>query len=165
MRRSPRNTSTITDSPSNTRNTSTGVASQVQNSIGIQPTPSNVSASSLCQSQTLINMVLTDGQFRELLGGLTVRQDVKSTFSSCTARFSGGRNSTKIEDFIATILVFKEAENISDSYALISLPLILEGYASIWWQGVKHEAKTFSDAIELLRKAFAPPKPDWLIFN
>ncbi|XP_065365535.1 activity-regulated cytoskeleton associated protein 2-like [Calliphora vicina] len=110
-------------------------------------------------------MVLTDVQFRELLGGPAMRQDVKSTFSNCTARFNGGRNSKKIEDFLATILVYKEAENISDSYALTSLPLILEGYASTWWQGVKHEAKTFEDAIELLRKAFAPPKPDWRIFN
>lgn len=83
-----------------------------------------------------------------------------STLSNYTTRFNGDRNSTKIEDFLATILVYKEVENISNSYALLSLPLHLEGYASTWWRGVRNEVKTFDDTVELLRKAFALPKPD-----
>lgn len=111
------------------------------------------------------NIVLSDAQFRQLLGGVSNRQDTKATFSNCTARFSGGRNSTKVEDFLATILVYKDAENISDFLALTSLPLLLEGYASTWWQGVQNEARTFNDAVDLLKKSFAPIKPDWRIFN
>ncbi|KAI8116348.1 hypothetical protein CVS40_11568 [Lucilia cuprina] len=107
---------------------------------------------------------LTERQFSDLLGSLQVRQEFKTTFSSCSARFNGGRSTSKVEDFITTILVFKEAEHISDQMALISLPLLLEGYASSWWQGVKHEANNFDEAIELLRTAFAPPKPDWRIY-
>lgn len=100
----------------------------------------------------------------ELISGLNIRPETKNTFSNCSARFSGGRNTSKIDDFIATILVYKDAENISDTLALTSLPLLLEGYASSWWQGVKSEAKTFEKAIKLLRNAFSPPKPDWRTF-
>ena len=88
-----------------------------------------------------------------------------STFSSSSARLNGGRNTSKVDDFIATILVYKDAENISDAFALISLPLLLEGYGASWWQGVKHEANTFQQAINLLKSAFPPPKPDWRIFS
>lgn len=116
-------------------------------------------------THTAVNITLTERQFSNLLGNLSSTQERKITFSSCSARFNGGRNTSKVEDFIATILVFKEAENISNEMALISLPLLLEGYASTWWQGLKYEAKTFEEAIELLRSAFAPPKPDWRIFS
>ena len=61
-------------------------------------------------------------------------------------------------------MVYKDAENISDDLALTSFPLLLVGYASSWWQGVKNEATTFEMAIDILRKAFSPPKPDWRIF-
>lgn len=128
-------------------------------------TSASTKGSSGTTSEASRNMVLSDAQFRTLISGLSVRQEVKSTFSNCTARFHGNRNSTNVEDFLATILVYKEAENISDFLALTSLPLLLEGYASSWWQGVKDEAKTFNDAVDLLRGAFAPPKPDWRIFS
>lgn len=54
-----------------------------------------------------LNITLTQGQFMDLLGGLTVRQEPKSTFANCSARFNGGRSSSKVDDFIATILVLK----------------------------------------------------------
>ncbi|XP_065356155.1 uncharacterized protein LOC135950547 [Calliphora vicina] len=111
-----------------------------------------------------LNINLAERQFSDLLGSLKVRQEIQTTFSTCSARFNGGCSTSKVEDFIATILVFKEAEHVSDLMALTSLPLLLEGYASSWWQGVKHEARTFDEAIELLRSAFAPPKPDWRIY-
>ncbi|KNC22596.1 hypothetical protein FF38_00157 [Lucilia cuprina] len=115
-------------------------------------------------SNAPMSINLTERQFSDLLGSLQVRQEFKTTFSSCSARFNGGRSTSKVEDFIATTLVFKEAEHILDQMALISLPLLLEGYASSWWQGVKHEANNFDEAIKLLRTAFAPPKPDWRIY-
>lgn len=168
MRRSPRNTTAPNmDSPRSN--------SVLQNQNIIQNTLSNASTvSAQTQNSTIpaanqpqvpVNISLTETQFRELLGGLTMAQNTKSTFSTCTARFSGGRNSTKVEDFLSTILVYKDAENVSDLHALTSLPLLLEGYASTWWQGVKNEANSFSDAVDLLRKSFAPPKPDWRIYS
>ena len=96
----------------------------------------------------------------------TMRQQPKiPTFSSCTYKFTGERNSILVEDFIARINAYKESEKISDEHALLSLPLLLEGYTSSWWQGIRNEARTFEDALYLLRSAFAPPKPDWRIFN
>lgn len=140
-------------------------AATVPNSINASQniTPSASNAGNV-QPNSSVNITLTQGQFMDLLGGLNIRQEPRSTFANCSARFSGGSNTTKVEDFIATILVYKDAEHVSDFLALTSLPLLLEGYASTWWQGVKDEAMTFEMAIDLLRKAFSPPKPDWRIF-
>lgn len=110
------------------------------------------------------NFTFTQDQFHQIMSNMNTKPESKTTFVNCSARFNGGRNTTKVEDFIATILVYKEAENVSDTLALTSFPLLLEGYASTWWQGVQYEAKNFEMAIDLLRKAFSPPKPDWRIF-
>ena len=134
----------------------------------INPSSLNSANYNNMPAQNGANMIsLSERQFSELLGTIQNRQETPrvTTFSSCTVRFNGGKNVSKVEDFIATIVVFKEAENITDFYALTSFPLLLEGYASSWWQGVKNEARTFEDAIELLRSAFSPPKPDWKIFG
>ncbi|XP_036346322.1 uncharacterized protein LOC118755602 [Rhagoletis pomonella] len=139
-------------------------SSNVMNSQRQANTNANVNAN-VGRTNNPSNVMLTENQFRQLLGNLHVNQDTRAIFSKCSVRFNGGRNTSKIEDFIATILVYKDAENISDELALLSLPLLLEGYASSWWQGVKEEAETFNDAIDLLRKAFSPPKPDWRIFS
>ena len=109
------------------------------------------------------NVSMTQDQFTQLLSSLKSKND-RATFSTCTARFHGTTNSTDVDDFIATILVYQEAEGISNEHALLSFPLLLEGYAASWWQGVKSEAKSFTKAIDLLRKNFAPPKPDWRLF-
>lgn len=110
------------------------------------------------------NFTLTQDQFNQFMNNFNSKPETKTTFVNCSARFNGGRNATKVEDFIATILVYKEAQNVSDNLALTSFPLLLEGYASTWWQGVQNEAENFDMAIDLLRKAFSPPKPDWRIF-
>ena len=125
------------------------------------PKPIKTPVSSQNPGPTYIS--LTQYQFSQLLsnaGG----QNQNATFSNCSATFDGGRNSAKVDDFIATILVYKEAERVSDAFALLSLPLLLKGYASSWWQGVKAEADTFEKALNLLRSSFSPPKPDWRIF-
>lgn len=82
-----------------------------------KPTSTAVN-SNMAQNQNAnapMSINLTERQFSDLIGSLQVRQDIKATFSSCSARFNGGRSTSKVEDFIATILVFKEAERISDS--------------------------------------------------
>lgn len=76
-----------------------------------------------------VNVTLTTDQFKEWMG----RRERQATFSNCTVRFNGGfNNTTKFEEFIATILVYKETEMLSDTLALTSLPLLFEGYAAKW---------------------------------
>ena len=112
---------------------------------------------------TTCNISITQVQFSQLLNSNGNRQPNK-TFSTCSARYNGGRNAAKVQDFIATILVYKQVENITDLHALLSFPLLLKGYAASWWQGVKDEAQTFGDAIKLLKSAFSPPNPDWRVY-
>ena len=100
------------------------------------------------------NVTLTDDQFSQLIGNLKSRTE-RSTFSTCTARFNGTRKPTNVDNFIATILVYK---------ALFSFPFLLKGCASSWWQGIKTKAKTLDNAIQLLCTNFSPPKPDWRLF-
>lgn len=111
------------------------------------------------------NNNLNEQLIASLLSNVQVRPQISATFSTCSARFNGSSDKENVEDFIATILVYKESTHISDRLALISMPLLLEGYASSWWQGVKDEASTFEDAINLLRSAFAPIKSDWRIYS
>ncbi|KAI8115032.1 hypothetical protein CVS40_12705 [Lucilia cuprina] len=47
---------------------------------------------------------------------------------------------------------------------LINLPLLIKGYTSSWWQGVKQEANNFDNAIELLCTALAFPKSGCRIY-
>lgn len=156
-------TSTSSTVPNTPQTPSNAPSTRKQNPAPMQSNP--VPNQSRSNSNSVpVTVSLSESQFSHLLGN-SVRQESRSTFSSCSARFNGGRSTAKVEDFIATILVYKEAENMSDSMALLSLPLLLEGYASSWWQGVKFEAGTFSDAIALLRDAFSPPKPDWRIYS
>ena len=69
-----------------------------------------------------------------------------------------GRDTEKVQDFIATIFVYTQAEGIT------GLPLLPEDYDASWCPGVKGEASTFEDAINLI-KSFAQPKPDWHVYT
>lgn len=108
----------------------------------------------------------TEEQFQLLVAKMTATQQAnkKGSFSTCTARFSGQRDPLKVEEFIATINVYKDIEAISDAEAVRGLPLLLEDNAVTWWQGIKDEAVTWNDAIKLLRNAFAPLKPAYRIY-
>ncbi|XP_068144744.1 activity-regulated cytoskeleton associated protein 1 [Drosophila tropicalis] len=88
----------------------------------------------------------------------------KGSFSSCTHRFGGGRNHEEVEEFITSIVTFKELESISDENALKGISLLFYGLASTWWQGVRKEAKTWEDAIGLIREHFSPTKPSYQIY-
>lgn len=88
----------------------------------------------------------------------------KGSFSSCTSRFGGQRDHEMVEEFITSIETYKEIEEISDEDALKGLSLLFYGLASVWWQGVRKEAKTWSEAIALIREHFAPTKPAYQIY-
>lgn len=87
-----------------------------------------------------------------------------SSFSSCSHKFGGFRNHDKVEEFITNVVTFKELENISDESALKGLSLLFTGIASTWWQGVRKEAKTWNEAISLIREHFSPSKPSYQIY-
>ncbi|XP_029408028.2 activity-regulated cytoskeleton associated protein 2-like [Bactrocera dorsalis] len=88
----------------------------------------------------------------------------KGSFTNCTSRFGGQRHQEAVEEFITSIVTYKEIESISDDDALKGLSLLFYGLASTWWQGVRKEAKTWGDAIALIRDHFSPTKPAYQIY-
>ncbi|XP_067629920.1 activity-regulated cytoskeleton associated protein 1 [Eurosta solidaginis] len=88
----------------------------------------------------------------------------KGSFTNCTTRFGGQRDHDAVEEFITSIVTYKEIESISAEDALKGLSLLFYGMASTWWQGVRKEAKTWADAISLIREHFSPTKPAYQIY-
>jgi len=88
----------------------------------------------------------------------------KGSFSNCTHRFGGARSHDKVEEFITNVVTYKELEEISDENALKGISLLFFGIASTWWQGVRKEAKTWNDAIGLIREHFSPTKPAYQVY-
>lgn len=112
-----------------------------------------------------INMVsLSTEQFERLLSAVNQPSGKCGSFSSCSARYNGDRNPSKVEEFISAISTYKTIEGISDTNAVNGMPMLLEGDAAEWWRGVKLSAKTFADVVRMLRESFSPPKPAWRIY-
>ncbi|KQS62625.1 activity-regulated cytoskeleton associated protein 1 [Drosophila erecta] len=88
----------------------------------------------------------------------------KGNFSTCTHSFGGTRDHDVVEEFIANITLYKELEGISDENALKGISLLFYGMASTWWQGVRKEAATWKEAINLIREHFSPTKPAYQVY-
>lgn len=88
----------------------------------------------------------------------------KGSFANCNTRFFGQRDHDAVDVFIDAVETYKEVEQISDKDALKGIPLLFNGLASTWWKGVRREAKTWDDAINLLREHFSPTKPSYQIY-
>lgn len=88
----------------------------------------------------------------------------KSSFTNCSSRFGGDRDHDVVEEFITSVLTYKDVEGISDESALKGISLLFYGLASTWWQGVKREAHTWDQAIELIRSHFSPTKPSYQLY-
>ncbi|XP_055839262.1 activity-regulated cytoskeleton associated protein 1-like [Episyrphus balteatus] len=88
----------------------------------------------------------------------------KGSFTNCGSRFGGERDHYAVEEFITSVETFKDIEHIKDEDALRGISLLFYDLASTWWQGVKREAKTWNDAVELIRSHFAPTKPAYQIY-
>lgn len=88
----------------------------------------------------------------------------KGSFANCCIRFGGQRSHEDVEEFITSMVTYKEIESISDEDALKGLSLLFYGNASIWWQGIRKEAKTWQDVIPLIREHFSPAKPNYQIY-
>lgn len=88
----------------------------------------------------------------------------KGSFTNCSSRFGGQRDHDAVEQFITSMETYKEIEHITDEDALRGISLLFYGLASTWWQGVKREAKTWQEALELIRSHFSPTKPAYQIY-
>jgi len=95
-------------------------------------------------------------------GSLEVKS--KGSFTNCSSRFGGQRDHEAVEEFITSIVTYKEIESISDEDALKGISLLFFGLASTWWQGVRKEAKVWGDAIALIRDHFSPIKPAYQVY-
>ncbi|KAK5645171.1 hypothetical protein RI129_006471 [Pyrocoelia pectoralis] len=84
-------------------------------------------------------ITMSQEQFNELIQGIRgeFRNDPLPTlreggnFARCTARFAGKKDQD-VNAFIATIEIYKECAQISDTIALKGLPLLLEDLAATW---------------------------------
>ncbi|CAK9806345.1 Activity-regulated cytoskeleton associated protein 1 [Anthophora plagiata] len=112
---------------------------------------------------------MTEDQLTRLLQTLSPSQHQpppmqQGSFARCTARFDGSKDRAKLQEFITTTSIYKDIEGISDANALRGLPLLLEGEAATWWQGVQAKITTWKKAMDWMRTAFAPRKPAYQIY-
>lgn len=91
-------------------------------------------------------------------------QPLPGNFAKCHSRFSGAK-SEDIDAFIDAITVYKNCINVSDENALKGLPMLLDGLAATWWQGVKTTITDWEEALKSLRRAFGKSKPAHKIFR
>lgn len=117
-------------------------------------------------------VTLTDEQFRELLARLTVTSQnsvaqssvLNGNFSKCQTRFDGSKESD-VNAFIDAICVYKDCTQVSDDNALKGLPMLFDGFAAQWYQGVKTTINSWAEALALLRTTFGPQKPPYRVYR
>ncbi|XP_065369322.1 activity-regulated cytoskeleton associated protein 1-like [Calliphora vicina] len=97
-------------------------------------------------------------------GTVVAETKSKGSFTNCCSLFGGERDYESVEEFITSIVTYKEVESISDEDALKGISLLFYGFASTWWQGVRKEAKTWNDVLVLIRDHFSPTKPAYQIY-
>lgn len=109
-------------------------------------------------------VLMSEEMLQNLISGIIRNQtsEQKGNFSQCTARFSG---TSDVNTFVENIKIYKSCVNISDENALKGLPMLLQGNAAVWWQGVKLSIKTFVEAIEALISAYGVKKPPYQIYQ
>ncbi|XP_034479594.1 activity-regulated cytoskeleton associated protein 2 [Drosophila innubila] len=116
---------------------------------------------------------LSDEQFRILIETIKslapqqeeqAEQKSKGSFSNCPVRFSGQRDHDAVDEFITAVETYKEVEGISDKDALKGISLLFNNIAVMWWKGVRRDAKTWEEALQLLRDHFSPTKPSYQIY-
>lgn len=119
----------------------------------------------------MTNITLTMEQFEALISRLTVSTQpqlpttpASGNFSKCASRFNGVRDSD-VNAFIDAITVYKDCTQITDENALKGLPMLLDGFAATWYQGVRSSLTTWQDALALLRTTFGPQMPPYRVYR
>lgn len=132
------------------------------------PSPGAAASSPLAAPPSV---TLTNEQFQLLLDRFQSQQIIQhqvpvstGSFAKCASRFSGDKNSD-ISAFIDAIEIYKDCTQISDQNALKGLPILLDGLAATWWQGVKATVHTWQQALDQLRGTYGPKKPPHRIYR
>lgn len=109
-------------------------------------------------------MAITPDDLETILRRLQPTANVKH-FTQCPARFAGTRTPEAVDDFVTSADFYKQSEGITDLNALAGLSLLLEGPAHTWWTGVRSAARTWKEAIQMIREEFAPTPPAYQIYQ
>ncbi|XP_063386556.1 uncharacterized protein LOC134672537 [Cydia fagiglandana] len=104
------------------------------------------------QLQQLVTS-LTAAALQAAAGGV---RTTTASFANVSFSYDGTRESIRLEEFLSAASVYKKVNGMSDEAAIMSLPLVLKGEASTWWQGVKDNITCWTDFEARLRHAFAP---------
>ncbi|KAJ8983159.1 hypothetical protein NQ317_016258 [Molorchus minor] len=126
-------------------------------------------------AEQITQVVMTPEMLQSLIAGIgqnvgqnlgrnTPGPAILGNFSKCTHRFDGAKNQD-VDAFLDSIAVYKECLQISDDNALKGFPMLLEGQAATWWQGVKDSTLTFDEATQALKHAFGYSKPAHQIYR
>ncbi|KAL1510094.1 hypothetical protein ABEB36_004749 [Hypothenemus hampei] len=114
-----------------------------------------------------MSVTLTDEQFQKLLSAVSINsvagqstQSNQGNFSNCPSRFDGSKSSD-IKAFIDSVSIYKDCAMVSDKNA----PMLLDGFAETWYQGVKHSINTWKQAVDLLLLTFGPHKPPHRVYR
>uniref|UniRef100_A0A034WMD4 Ty3 transposon capsid-like protein domain-containing protein n=1 Tax=Bactrocera dorsalis TaxID=27457 RepID=A0A034WMD4_BACDO len=91
---------------------------------------------------------------------------MRGTFMYCNSRLGDQHDSAYVEEFIQSVLAYKDMESISDEDALKSIAILFYGEAALWWLGVRgaKEVHTWDEAIALIREHFAPAKQAYQLY-
>lgn len=106
---------------------------------------------------------ITAEQLAHLLASYS-RGHQQRSFADCTTRFDGSKDRAKLQAFVIAVSIYKHVNGISDADALRGLPLLLEGDAATWWEGIKCEVTTWEEATDLMQAAFAHQKPGYQVY-
>ncbi|XP_054738987.1 activity-regulated cytoskeleton associated protein 1-like [Anastrepha obliqua] len=89
---------------------------------------------------------------------------MKGTFVYCNSRLGDQHDTDYLDEFISSVLTYKDMESISDEDALKSIAILFYSEAALWWQGVRKEVQTWDEAIALIREHFAPAKTAYELY-
>ncbi|CAH1099731.1 unnamed protein product [Psylliodes chrysocephalus] len=105
---------------------------------------------------------LSDKRFKKLISSLRLKPEdfhKQGSLVQYTTRYNEVRNTRKVEEFLTVTTIYKGCERICDKMALEGLPLLLQGIAQIWWQGIKDQNSRWTQVITRICEAFAPKRP------
>lgn len=120
----------------------------------------------------MTSITMSDEQFQQLLARLSVGNQnptqvasaQNGNFTGCLSRFDGAKISS-VQAFIDSVSIYKDCAQVSDENALKGLPMLLDGFAAEWYQGVKATISTWKEAIDLLKLTFGPQKPAYRVYR
>ncbi|XP_073956431.1 uncharacterized protein [Choristoneura fumiferana] len=86
----------------------------------------------------------------------------QGTLTGCKATFSGKQES--VEAFVDAVEAYSECACVSDANIIRGLAYLLKEEAATWWQGIKYQISTWSQAKENLISAYGDRRPPHKIY-